>query len=55
MRRLRRLLAVRVSKTAVSATVPQAERDQHEAGDRGQLSGRSGYCGRRVDGLLVQI
>jgi hypothetical protein len=26
-----------VSETAVSATVQQAERDQHEAGDRGQL------------------
>jgi hypothetical protein len=30
-------LAVSVSETAVSATVLQAERDQHEAGDRGQL------------------
>jgi hypothetical protein len=26
-----------VSETAVSATVLQAKRDQHEAGDRGQL------------------
>jgi hypothetical protein len=37
MRRLRRLLAVSVSETAVSATVLQAKRDQHEAGGRGQL------------------